>query len=223
MAANYTPVLVLRAIANSRIYQEKGKARIVRNYYLSNTTGKLTQAYQKMVYDIDVKGKGIFGRKIIATGTINDLNFDYTSKVSFTLSKKAHMDINARLEGCDFLQLEVFSNGEKKTNKVLGKFLGKQVDYFTKWRDTEGVLGTHLYSMYVEGKKQDGRFYGISKGTIGEFLIKGVAKETSKHHYEIEESYGPVIVKTSVLVSDLAKSVGQYASEVLEAMLVRTC
>lgn len=225
MAANYVPVLPLRALSDSDIYRKKGKAHMERRFYVRNLQGKLAEPYESMTVDIDVQGKGFFGRRIIATGKINDYNLHYENDISFRLPKKAVMNVHASLDGCEFLKLDIESDGDKLTNDVKGKFLGREVNYLTEWRNTKGLLSGMEYSLHAEGltgastipcdgdnkdseycKDQDkaseeALYRGTANGNIMDFSITGTATELRENYFEIEENYGPILVKTSVEIS----------------------
>lgn len=202
-AANYVPVLPLRAIYNSKIYREKRKARILRKYFIKDLSGKFSEAYQVTDINLQVKAKGLLGREIIAKGKINEFDFDYYNRVRFSLAKTAKMDVEANIGGIPLLNLHIKSNANKKTNEVLGRFLGKEVNYLTEWRTTSGKLAELPYTMYVEGTSEDKKdFSAKSKGYIGTSEIFGDIKMLEKDHYIAEEHYGPVLIKTDISVYD---------------------
>ncbi len=202
-AANYVPVLALRAIYDAKIYREKRKAKIIRNFYIKDLSGKFSKPYQKMEINLEVNAKGLLGREIIAMGKINEFDFDYYNRIKFSLSKKARMDIKAHIDNVEFLDLHIESDGNKKTNDVKGQFLGKTVNYLTEWRSTSGTLAGLPYTMFVKGTPEDEKvFSATSKGFIGTSEITGEVKIVDKDHYLSEENYGPILIKTDIVVFD---------------------
>ncbi len=218
-AANYIPVLALRALSSTDIYRKKGKAHLVRHFFVKNLQGKLAEPYETLVLDIVVSGKGLFGRNISAQGRMNDLDVYYSNKMSFGLPKKAHMDVVASLDGCEFMKFKVESDGDKMTNAVEGTYLGRTLKYFTNWRQSLGTLAGLPYEMVVEGNgkssvpcdkhNQDNTYckelakhkdivlyHAKSQGRISGYIINGWIKETRTGHFEGEENYGPIFIKT---------------------------
>jgi len=202
MAANYSPVLVLRALGETEFYRAKGSAHMLRKFYVKDLTGELAEPYEVMDIDIKAKARGFFGRTIEASGKIDGHNFYYQNKMSLGLPKKVDMNILVSLAGCEMMKLKVKTEGSAKTNKVTGTFLGKTVDYFTDWRDSKGILSGTAYEIYVNGLADGDLYHGISNGDIAGFKIKGDARETSHNHFEIVEEYGYILVKTILDVED---------------------
>ncbi len=218
-AANYVPVLALRALNSTEIYRKKGHARIVRNYYVRSLQGKLGEPYETMILNIEIKAKGLFGRVAIGTGTLNDLDLYYENHASFGLPRRVYMDSFASLDGCELMKFKVETDGDKMTNNLSGHFLSKATNYKTNWRTTTGLLANSAYNMVVEangtntipcGKdNQDAAhckdsaktktlFEGKSSGSIAGYTISGWIKETRPNHFESEEYYGPILVKTTL-------------------------
>ncbi len=220
-AANYLPVLALRALGSTEIYRKKGHARIVRNYYVRSLQGKLGEPYETMTLNIEVKAKGLFGRVAIGTGTINDLDLYYENHASFGLPRRVYMDSFASLDGCEFLKLKVVTDGDKLINDVTGTYLSKTTNYKTEWRNTNGMLAGYNYQITAEGnsanamlcdksnqdsayckehsKGKEGSLYEAkSSGLIAGYKITGWIKETRPNHFESEENYGPILVKTTL-------------------------
>jgi hypothetical protein len=199
LAANYSPVLLLRALAESNIYKKKGIAYIKREFFIKNLSGKLGGAFEIWDLELRVEAMGLLGRKLIATGKINQLDLYYENKITGKLNNTASMDIRAYLEGCEFLKLNVESKKSDETNLVKGLFFGKTVDYKTVWRNTEGVLANLPYKIYVEGTNED-TFKLLSTGKIDAYNISGKGEKVSENKYLMEEYYGPLYIKTELLV-----------------------
>ncbi len=218
-AANYTPIMPLRALASTELLRKKGKAHMVRNYYVRNLHGKLAAPYETMTIDLEVVSRGLFGRTVKGFGRINDLDLYYENEMSFRLPKKIYMEALASLDGCEMLKLKIETDGDKLTNDVKGTYLGKLVDYHTDWRTTKGTLAGSTYDMIAEGLSKGGvpcdkhnentaackehandkpstLYSGKSSGKISGQLINGWVKETRPNHFEAEENYGPILVKT---------------------------
>lgn len=199
LAANYSPVLLLRALAHSNIYRKKGKAHVKREFYIKDLKGKFAEAFETLELDISVEATGLLGRKILASGKINNLNLNYENLIEVKLNNTASMKIKAFLEACEFLDLKVESKKSENSNTVLGSFFGKKVEYKTTWRDTEGILADKKYKIYVEGSTE-GAFTLSSKGTIDVYQISGTGKQISENKYLMEEYYGPLYIKTELFV-----------------------
>lgn len=202
-AANYMPLIAMRVLAYSKIYRKKGKAQIRRYYYLKNTKGEFSDPYAELTMDVQVEGKGLFGRTIKAKGKLNGMDLVFFNDMKFSLPKKALMNISASLDSCNFLSLRVESDGDKLTNDVNGVFFSKPVKYHTNWRNTKGMLANAPYEIYVEGVHNEKMLRVVSKGFIGDestgqHSIKGQGVETKENYYEIEEYYGPLLIKTFV-------------------------
>lgn len=213
VAANYSPVLGLRALAESKTYKEKRKANISRTYFHKSN---LKTPYAKANIKLSVEDPSILSRTVKAHGEISYLgsekttvkvfNLDYLNEMKFSIFKKADMKIQAFLNRKLALDLKVHSEAGDMTNKVSGTFLGRKTDYKTKWRDTKGTLAGYSYEVYAMGEEYtDEKFTGFrfeSKGDIQGSAISGSGKELHKGYYEFEESYGPIVVKTTVEVYD---------------------
>lgn len=206
VSANYVPILPLRAMVQANVYKEKKSLTMDRRYYIKNTAGNYTE-YQKTFLHITIKGSGIIGREINAEGTSNDYPLKYKNVMKFGLPKRAHMKINATLDGITILQLAVQSDGDKMTNKVSGTYLGKIVDYQTNWRETKGQLAGIPYQLHTEGLiKEKDAFKAITKGTIGSSSIHGEVNMIKPNLFESVEYYGPIMVKTEIIVLEKTKS-----------------
>ncbi len=220
-AANYIPVLIVRALGSTEIYRKKGHAHLTRSFHVRNLQGKLAEPYETMVIDIEVAGKGLFGRIGRAHGFINDLEVNYENIASFGLPKKAFLNVIASLDGCEMMKYKVQSDGDKLTNDVDGVFLGQAVKYHTQWRNTSGTLAGTNYQLNVEGNgkgslpcdkenidssyckehkndKKTNLYSAKSNGKIGSYMISGWLKETRTGHFESEEIYGPIVVKSTL-------------------------
>ncbi len=203
IAANYVPILPLRAFAHAEVYQKKKKARLKRFFYVKALTGQFAEPYQVMDVNIEVKGIGLLGREIIATGKLNDFDIEYRNKIECTIQRKATMDVTAKLAGVKFLDLDIKSDGNALTNDVKGSFFAKKVDYQTHWRTTNGQLANLNYEVYTEGVvKEHNAFQAISKGKIGNVEINGHGRLVSANYYEFEEQYGPIMVKSQLTIID---------------------
>ena len=205
LAANYLPILGLRALADADIYRKKNKTHIERFFYVKDLSGKFAAPYQTIICDIEVRSKGILGRELLAKGTLNDFDFYYKNDIKPSISKKAQMSATASIDGCEFMNLEINSDANSMTNNVQGSFFGLEVAYKTVWRQTEGLLAGTKYKIYTEGAKKNSLFEAFTYGSMGNSPIKGEAKEIQPGVYHTEESYGPVLVKTFITVSGLEK------------------
>lgn len=203
IAANYVPVLPLRALAHADVYKEKKSFHIERFYYVSNLVGDLGKAYQTVILDGEIGGFGIFNRKIKAKGKLNEFDLEYENHMSFALPRTAHMKITAKLDDIQFLEMKVRSDGNEMTNDAEGVFFGKEVKYHTHWRDTEGILSGVNYKIHAEGvQKEEGEFSVILQGKAGEHSITGSGKLITDNKYETIEKYGPITVKTFITIKN---------------------
>lgn len=208
LSANYLPILPLRAMVQADIYKEKKSLTMDRKYYLKNADGNYGEPYQKTFLNITVKNSGILGREVIAEGTINNYTLKYRNIMGFSLPKKAHMKVNATLDGVPILELVVHSDGDKMTNRVQGTFFNKEVNYQTQWRETKGTLAGTPYLLHTEGLiKEKETFKAITKGNIGNSAIKGEVHMVgnSNNNFESTEYYGPIMVKTKINVLEKKK------------------
>lgn len=203
IAANYVPVLPLRALAHAEVYREKKSFHLERYYYVKNLEGDLGKSYQSIILDAEISGFGIFSRKIKAKGKLNEFDLEYENNMSFSLPKKATMKVEAILDNVKFLDLKIKSDGDDMTNKVTGSFFGKEVDYHTEWRDTDGKLSGLEYTIHAEGvQKEENSFKAISNGKISNYNISGSAKMISENEYQSSEDYGPITVKTFITIKE---------------------
>jgi hypothetical protein len=201
--ANYLPILALRALAHGDIYKEKKKFSLERYYFVKNTSGAFQEHYAKLIGSGEVSGHGFIGRKISFQGKLNEFPFEYENKMTFSLPKRARMNIKAELDGIRFLELEIHSDGDKMTNDVEGTFFTKKVKYHTEHRDSEGILADLPYKLHTEGKvKEADNFHTVTEGSIGEYKISGSGNLTAYNKYLTIEHYGPIMVKTYITVID---------------------
>ena len=202
IAANYVPILALRAMAHANIYREKKPCRLERDYFVKNLSGELSKAYQRTELDIEVKGHGFLGRKIIAHGKLNEFELEYENKISASLPRNGNMKVEAKLEGVKFLELKIKSCGTKNTNEVVGDFFAKHVDYSTEHRDSNGMLAGLNYKIHTEGlhQEQEDKFQVVTNGFIGEHEIFGHGSMIRDNYYEFEEHYGPILVKSKLWI-----------------------
>jgi hypothetical protein len=203
LAANYVPILALRALAHGEVYKEKKPFHIERYFYVKELTGsdKLTKAYEAIILDGEVSGFGIFNRKIKVKGTLNEHDIDYSNEMSFSLPRKALMKIKASIDDLNFLDLQVKSCGIAMTNDVEGSLFTRDVKYHTSWRDTEGILAGIKYQITATGiVKEETDFYATLEGSIGNYPIKGTVKLVKPGYYESVEEYGPILVKTFITI-----------------------
>lgn len=198
LAANYVPVLMLRCIAESQVVRKAKTAHVERFFYQNLKKPKLVET---LIFDIKIEKTGLFDRKAIVIGKLDDLDLYYENDMDFGISRKGSSEVSASLNKSPFIKLHIESDGSKLSNRVKGEILSKKIDYFTKHRDTKGLLGGYPYEMYAEGVHTGALYTGFSKGKIGEYEISGSAKETSKDQYEIEEYYGPLLIKTKLRIN----------------------
>lgn len=203
IAANYVPVIPLRALAEANVYKEKKSFHIERFFYVKNLKGDLGKAYQTIILDGNITGFGIFSRKIIAKGKLNEFDLEYENDMSFALPRTANMKVRAKLDGNLFLDLKITSDGNKMTNDVSGIFFGQDVKYHTDWRETNGILSGLNYKIYAEGILKDSNDFTVNmKGSIGKHSITGFGRMTSINHYESTEDYGPITVKSFITIKN---------------------
>lgn len=197
--ANYSPMLALRGLANSKVYRKKGRAHLERYYYEAGSKSP----YQKTIVNIKVHSDKWRERVVEASGTINNHKLYYKNIMEFSFPKKGKMHIYCNLDDTyQFLSLYVESDGGKMTNKVLGYFAGKTVQYFTEHRLSEGILANSNYRMYIEGNTdKDSGFLDLkSDGFLDEIKIHGTGKEIKKDEYEFTEQFGSITVKSFLKV-----------------------
>lgn len=197
IAANYVPVLPLRAFAHAEIYKHKKKLNLKREFFYNSAA----KAYATMNLNIEVNGKGFLGREIIATGTLNEHKVEYFNEVKPYLPRNVDMKVIAKLDGIRVLELDVASDGTKMTNIVKGKFFNREVNYSTNWRNTKGVLAGLNYEIYAEGvEKEKTSFRAISKGHIQSQSISGSCQMIESNLYRCQEQYGPISIKTEIKI-----------------------
>lgn len=203
LAANYIPILPLRALAHGEIYREKKTFKLERYYYVKNISGAFGEPYAKLIGSGKVSGSGIIGRKVSFDGHLNEFKVKYLIKMSFSLPKKAKMKVSASIDDIDFLELIIRSDGDAMTNDVEGTFFGKTVKYHTHHRDTDGTLAGQHYKLHTEGKvKEEGNFHAITKGGYAGHSISGSVVLTAYNKYYSTEYYGPIMVKSYITVID---------------------
>lgn len=201
VAANYLPILPIRAFAHAGIYKDKKSCKLERLYYVKNLEAEFAEPYQKTTLDIEVKGHGFFGRKIVATGKLNEFDLEYENKIGASLPRNASMKVQAKLAGVEFLKLRIKSDGNKNTNEVEGSFFTKEVKYLTEWRDTNGSLANLDYKLHTEGlHKEVDNFHVITRGSIDDYEIFGHGTMIKPNYYEFDEHYGPIIVKSKLWI-----------------------
>lgn len=199
--ANYLPILALRALAHGDIYKEKKDFKLERLYYVRNTRGAFQEPYSKLIGTGKVEGHGFIGRKISFEGKLDDFDIHYVNKMSFSLPKKAKMNIEAKIDDISFLKLEIHSDADTMTNDVEGTYFGQVVDYNTEHRDSRGKLAGHPYHLHTEGKvKEDTEFYATTDGSIAGYSVQGSASLVGVNEYLTVEHYGPIMVKTFVTI-----------------------
>lgn len=197
IAANYIPVLPLRAFAHAEIYKDKKRLAFKREFFYNSAA----KAYATMNLNIEVNGKGFLGREIIATGTLNEHKVEYFNEVKPYLPRNVDMKVIAKLDGIRVLELDVESDGTKMTNIVKGKFFNREVNYSTNWRNTKGVLAGLNYEIYAEGvEKEKTSFRAISKGRVQSQSISGSCQMVESNLYRCQEQYGPISIKTEIKV-----------------------
>lgn len=208
IAANYAPILGLRALSHGNIYRKKKKFHLERFFYVKDLTGKLGKPYESLIVDGEVKGTGLLSRRITAHGKLNEFDFEYINDASVSFTRKAKLTIVARVDKFLILDLEVNSKASDLSNVVKGSFFGKKVDYTTKWRDTDGILAGIPYKVHTQGTVYEdeeevhaSEAFGVeTKGSIGEYEISGSGKMTTEGYYQTSESYGPIVVKTFITI-----------------------
>lgn len=202
ISAHYLPILPLRAIAHASLIKDKKTARLERYFYYKDASGKISaNPFETIILDISVSAIGIFGRKIIAQGKLNEYPLYYENILHGVFPKNAQMQVSATLDGIEILDLDITSDGTKMTNVVKGKFLAKLVDYHTEWRETNGLLAGHAYKLHTEGLvNEPSKFKAVTSGTIGSAKINGEVNLVKANYYESEENYGPILVITKISV-----------------------
>lgn len=201
VASNYLPILPIRAFAHAEIYKDKKSCKLERLYYVKNLEAEFAEPYQKTILDIEVHNHGLFGRRIIATGKLNEFDLEYENKIGASLPRNASMKVVAKLAGVEFLNLHIKSDGKKNTNKVEGTYFAKEVKYQTEWRDTNGSLASLDYKLHTEGLHNEvDHFRAITRGSINEYEIFGHGTMVKPNYYEFEEHYGPIVVKSKLWI-----------------------
>lgn len=201
IAANYVPVLPLRAFAHAEIYQKKKTVRLKRFFYIKDLNGALGEAYEILDIVINIKGDGLLEREILAIGKLNEFDVEYKNKIKASLPKRATMKAIAKIANVKFLDLDIKSDGQALTNDVKGILFAKKVDYKTKWRNSSGLLGGSIYEIYTEGSSKNSNHFEVKcNGKIGTTEIKGHGKLVRPNYYEFEETYGHILVKSQVTV-----------------------
>jgi len=206
LAAHYFPPMLLRALIESHFYRSKKKAHYERIIYLPSSEAgtkvlnKDVLELEKLVLDLDARGLGLLGRKITAKGKLNNLNLNFSSEMRFKISKKGTQEIKSSLGGLDFINIEVVTDGKAETNDITGMLLGRELDYQTKYRDTEGRLGKFDFKLHVQGVHDKPLYEVNTEGYIGDYKIKGFGKAIEKDLYEFEENYGPLLIKSTLRV-----------------------
>lgn len=199
LIANYSPMLALRGLANSKIYRKKGRAHLERYYYEAGSS----IPYQKTIVNIKVHSNKWHERIVEASGTINNHKLYYKNIMEFSLPRNGEMNIYCNLDDTyQFLSLHVLSDGGKMTNRVVGNIAGKTVQYFTEHRLSEGVLANSNYKMYIEGtpEKETGLLELKGDGFLDEVKIRSSGKEIKKDEYEFTEQFGSISVKSFLKV-----------------------
>ena len=200
IAANYVPVLPLRAFAHAEIYKHKKKLKLERYFYYKSA-GPSAKPYATMNLNVEVRAKGFLGREIIASGTLNEHKVEYFNEVKPYLPRNGDLNVVAKLDGIRVLELTIASDGTKMTNVVKGKFFNKEINYSTNWRNTKGVLAGLSYEIYAEGvEKEKNSFKAISKGRIQNQSISGICTMIEQNLYNCDEDYGPVKIKTNIKI-----------------------
>lgn len=202
ISAHYLPILPLRAIAHASVIKDKKSAHLERYFYYKDASGKASaNPFETIILDINVSAIGIFGRKIIAQGKLNEYPLYYENILHGVFPKNAQMQASATLDGIEILDLDITSDGTKMTNVVKGRFLGKLVDYNTQWRETDGLLAGHAYKLHTEGLVNEIKeFKAVTSGTLGSAKISGECNLIKPNYYESEEHYGPILVKTKLTI-----------------------
>ena len=201
VVANYSPMLALRGLANSKIYRKKGKAHLERYCYRANEKSP----YQKTIVNINVHTDEWRKRVVEAFGTINGHPLYYKNIMEFSFPRKAQMNAYCNVDDSyNLLSLYIESDGNKMTNKVLGYFAGRSVQYLTTHRLSEGVLSGSNYKIYIEGEhdKDSSLLKLKSDGFFDEVKISGEGKEIKKDEYEFVERFGTITVKTFLKVEN---------------------
>ncbi len=203
LAANYIPILPLRALVHADVYKEKKTAHLERYFYIKDLQGKFSKPYETLILDIEVRAKGLLGREVIAKGKLNEFDVEYLNTMSFSLPRNAQMKVSAKLDKIKILDLIIKSDGKLMKNEVSGSFLGKDVLYNTIWRETEGMLADIKYTLHTEGvDKEPHRFTAITRGKIGSTDINGQGKLVKANYYEFTENYGPVQIKSYLTIKN---------------------
>ncbi len=204
LAAHYVPIILLRALTNSDYPKNIRKAHFERLTYTSceEKTGKCSGLIEKMTIDIELEKTGLLSRRAIAKGKINDLDFEYSNDMKFRFTKRGTQIIRSTIEGMPYINLDIDTDGNEKTNDVEGSLLGKKVKYHTKYRTTAGSIGGYPYKIYVSGIRDKQTFQISLDGSIGQYKITGHGEEVKKDYYEITEKYGPLTMKSTVKVFD---------------------
>lgn len=206
VAANYLPALVMRSFTESKLFRKSKKAHVQRYFYRQLAPNKWSvEPFEKMIFDVDVQKTGMFSRKLMIKGKVNDIALDLVTEFKYNFTRKGVVETKSTLGGYSLLDLKVDSNGVLMTNKVLGSLWGNPINYKTQFRTTSGIIAGQPYEMYVKGVHNEPKYSVNSKGKIGNYEITGHGVETEPGLFHLEERYGPLLVKTVVEIIDSNK------------------
>lgn len=186
LAAHYAPVLLIRCLTNSEFpMSSKRKAHYERSIYLrgkdagsEESSGDLL--LERMYLDISAKKSGLFGRDVFVTGKLNNLDIDYRNIMRFSVTKKGNMQIKSTIAGEPLIDLDIVSNGNKKTNDAAGTLFGRKIKYHTYWRTTEGKLGAFDYKIYVEGIRDKERIAALQAKRLAKYKAENIKPVKAK-------------------------------------------
>lgn len=208
LISHYVPALVPRVLTENKFLRRARKADVKRLVYLKAKAAGLEDGVHTQIpieqfeATFEASKSGMLSRNVYGTGILNGFEFTYDSKLKYRITKTGTIETKSTLGGKPYIEVHVDSNGNNKTNKVKGTVLGRNLEYKTVWRSSEGMIGTFPYKIHVEGLRGKDHFAVKSYGSIGDYEISGFAKEVSKDNFEIEEEYGPLIIKTTVKIYD---------------------
>lgn len=197
MAAHYLPVIVQRAMMTCKVPYKAKKAYIEQLVYESATSA---EPMERIVAEINIERKSMFSQMITAVGKLNDLDLRYKNLFKFSLARKGNMQIESVVGGEKFIDLSLDANKNTSITQISGKLMDNDVSSLTQANSTSGTLGKYPYNIAVEDiKDKRGKLIAIkSSGSIAGYKIEGKGFARSKGFYEIEEHYGPLLVKTTV-------------------------
>lgn len=201
MAAHYASFMVSRALMTAKVPYRAHKARIVQTFYREGSN----EPIETFKMDLKIKRKSIFSHLITGEGTLNGMPVEYRNLFKFSLSQKGTMEVESKVNGKKFIQLELHADRKKSTTMVNGQMGGKDLEFFTKASKETGYVAKGSmagipYNVVIQDvKDKKGETFALkSSGKIGNYEVKGYGEKKDRNHYVMEESYGPIVIRTKI-------------------------